>query len=1421
LLGEGEDPSGPLPPPSAHAASRGAAALAPRELRWAEPPAQLGEAPSERGFSAWLLGALPSLGRELGDPGVCFGVSVGGDVDHAAGTLRNWWPGGGHPRQWGSARPSPSVAALMGLPADRTFVLHDGEAHLLGCSRQVLPPPSLGCFALGTGVGFGLSSGSGSVVDPSSRFGAKQTSLNGVPLSGARYPGTWRRWLERPGACRDAAEAVMAQPFANIVDHPFRMPWVSLVLGRRGIELAEAAHGCPAPPPGGGAACDAAGREPAVRAYGEQWLHFLHTQVAPQFNGDPRPAASIPPICWVSGPVRSVCFAGGIAAQNWATLGDVLVEPCGRGLRALAGHQAAGPEVSVLPLAPEGSGLIGAGVYALAGTGAVPFAARPEAARGQERAELQGRAGHAALLQPLSWEAAGVKAQGTLGRMSADDKHKAGPQGKGAQCTAVGPCLAMQMARVLVASVALQAALVHCAANQATSSLRFDEAGPNRPVSKVITLLKDMLKQLESEADKDEEIYDRLACWCETNEKEKTASIKAAGERIAQLEAKIEEDAALSVKLESEMRELEAEVAKNQAALDKATSIREREQADFNAEEKELLEAITALKSAVTVLAKHHGGAASLLQAPGASAAGVASALQRVLAGHGARLQGVLTRSERRAAAAFIQSPQDYFDAEPTFKQSYAPQSGEIFGILEQMKSAFEKDLSQSQKAEMANQKAYDELKAAKNEQIEAGQAQIDKKTQEKAETDERLAGSKEDLEDTHEALAADEKFLALLKEKCSMTDAEWEERQKTRAAEMAAVSKALAILASDDAHDLYARTFNKAASLVQRRSSEQSARRGRASELLTAAARRLHSQALSRLALSARLDAFEKVKKAIDDMLSALQEQQAAEVKHKDFCVAELNENGLQTEKKTMEKQDLEAKIAQLETTIKHLTEDIDTLKAEIAEMELQMKRAGETREKENAEFQVTVADQRATQQILKKALVALEGFYGKQAALLQRQAPEGFAPPPGFEEYKKSAGSSGVMALISQIASDAKAMEDETVRAEEDMQKAYEAFVIETNASIEAKGKAIVNKSEEKAKAEERLVAAQADLDSVTTELGELADYGAQLHSSCDFTLKNFDLRQEARMEEMDALRQAKQILSGADFGAFLQLLTGLGWDGDLQKWFYVGNTAPIPELGIPSLNMQDAASGFRTYWTELVGTVTCWPSLLSMAATWDPDAVEMYAQAVGEEFKGKGANGILGPSVDVHRVARNGRNFEYLSGEDPYLGSVLAKAYVRGVQSQGVFAVMKHWIFNSQETNRDYQSSIVDDKTAWELYYPPFQAAVDAGVSAAMCSYNRIGGQYSCANEKTLQTVLKDQMGFKGFIQTDWWAAKAMGMPAGLDQEMPGSHGGGPGSDVFFTPEGLASQDPQRVDDAVYRVLSVIYRLQLETSTPCSAP
>merc|ERR1712032_1337653 len=396
---------------------------------------------------------------------------------------------------------------------------------------------------------------------------------------------------------------------------------------------------------------------------------------------------------------------------------------------------------------------------------------------------------------------------------------------------------------------------------------------------------------------------------------------------------------------------------------------------------------------------------------------------------------------------------------------------GEIFGILKQMRETFESNLSASQKEEMANQKAYEDLKAAKEEEIAAGKAQINSKTQELADTDEKLAQAKQDIEDTRNALSADEQFLMMLKEKCQMTDKEWEERQKTRQLEMEAVSKALAILSGDDAHDLFSRTFNPA--LLQEESSLQSSRRNQASKLLKAVADKHNNPRLATLAYKVRLDAFTRVKKAIDDMIAQLLKEKEDEIKHKDFCVDEFNTNQLQTEKKEREKQDLIAKIEDLEQTIKTLTEEIENLKAEIAEMQVQLKRAGENREKENKEFQMTVADQRETQKLLQAALNVLSEFYGKKekAALLQ-QEPVGPPPPPGFEAYKKNAASGGVMSMIQQIISDAKAMEAETIRAEEDAQKAYEDFVKETNASIEAKSKEIVNKSELKAKAETDLV-------------------------------------------------------------------------------------------------------------------------------------------------------------------------------------------------------------------------------------------------------------------------------------------------------------------------------------------------------------
>merc|ERR1719182_1119810 len=171
--------------------------------------------------------------------------------------------------------------------------------------------------------------------------------------------------------------------------------------------------------------------------------------------------------------------------------------------------------------------------------------------------------------------------------------------------------------------------------------------------------------------------------------------------------------------------------------------------------------------------------------------------------------------------------------------------------------------------------------------------------------------------------------------------------------------------------------------------------------------------------------------------------------------------------------------------------------------------------------------------------SLNILKGFYEK-AALVQKssgKAVAGQAPPPGFKSYEKNAASGGVMDMMQGIINDAKAMEAEAIRGEEDAQKTYEAFVKDTNTSIEMKVKDITSKSEMKAKAEGEKVETETERDSVMGELEQLANENADLHKSCDFTLKNFELRQTARDDEIEALKQAIAMFSGASFSAFLQ--------------------------------------------------------------------------------------------------------------------------------------------------------------------------------------------------------------------------------------------------------------------------------------------
>lgn len=682
-------------------------------------------------------------------------------------------------------------------------------------------------------------------------------------------------------------------------------------------------------------------------------------------------------------------------------------------------------------------------------------------------------------------------------------------------------------------------------------------AGAN-PVSKVVALLKDMQKTIEKEGEEDEAEYEKMACWCATNDKEKTKAINEASTRIEDLTSAIEEGTGGSSQLNTEIANLEKEIAKNQAALDKAQAMRTKELAEFNAEEKDALGSISALKSAIIVLSKHHSAsAASFLQVSSTELSQVATTAHEMLKKNEKMFEGVLSDAQKQKVVAFAEASakvrmQNRADAaiNAAFgvgRQKYAPASGEIFGIMKAMKESFEANLASSKKDEASNQKDFEDLKASKGEEIAAGKEQLEAKTQELASTDEKLATNKQDLDETTVSMGEDEKFLANLKEECKMVDEEWERRQKDRNIELEAVGKALAYLNSDEAHELFSSTF----SFVQTRKVTNSKQRAAASKLLSNIAQKSRNPKLMTLATRIRLDAFTEVKKAIDDMIAQLTKEKKDEIKHKDYCIENLNENEKVTARKGREQKDVLEKIEDLSMTIDGLSKDVSSLKAEVAEMQKEMKYAGEDREVANKEFQKVVAEQRASAKLLGKALEVLEGAFKKAAAFNQEQAVAlTYNQAVAFnQEQDNDAAStqeqanaalkvkSGVLKMIEGLIGEAKDLEAEAVRAEEDAQKAYEEFVRDTNSGLEEKTKEITTKSELLAKAESEKTKSEESRDDIMLELEMLSNEAADLHKACDFVLKNFDKRQSARDDEIEGLKQAKSILSGAKFIQYLQ--------------------------------------------------------------------------------------------------------------------------------------------------------------------------------------------------------------------------------------------------------------------------------------------
>ena len=283
---------------------------------------------------------------------------------------------------------------------------------------------------------------------------------------------------------------------------------------------------------------------------------------------------------------------------------------------------------------------------------------------------------------------------------------------------------------------------------------------------------------------------------------------------------------------------------------------------------------------------------------------------------------------------------------------------------------------------------------------------------------------------------------------------------------------------------------------------------------------------------------------------------------------------------------------------------------------------------------------------------------------------------------------------------------------------------------------------------------------------------------------------------------------------------------------------SSAGVPRLGIPEVWMSDGPHGVRAEinwndwghagWTN--DSVTAFPALTALAATWNPEMAALYGKNVGEEARYREKDVLLGPGVNIYRTPLNGRNFEYM-GEDPFLASVMVVPYVRELQKNGVAACVKHFALNNQEQWRGNINVDVSDRALYEIYLPAFKAAVqDGGAWSIMGAYNKVWNRHCCHNKCLLEDILRGEWGFDGVVITDWGGAHDTREAAlnGLDIEM-GSFTNGLTSESEFTYDDYflarpflelirKGEVPESVaDDKARRILRLIFRTAMNTEKP----
>jgi len=478
-----------------------------------------------------------------------------------------------------------------------------------------------------------------------------------------------------------------------------------------------------------------------------------------------------------------------------------------------------------------------------------------------------------------------------------------------------------------------------------------------------------------------------------------------------------------------------------------------------------------------------------------------------------------------------------------TSKEGYTPQSGQITGILKTMHDEMSAELADATAAEKSAIEAFGGLMAAKTREVNALTKGIETKSVKQGELAVSIIQMKNDLDDTSKALLEDQKFLGDMDKNCAMKIKEWDVRSKTRSDELLALADTIKILNDDDALELFKKTLPGASSFVQLR--DVSADRSKVLEILDGL-KKSHGKEprldFLTLAMSGKKIGFEKVIKMVDDMVVELKKEQTDDDNKKEYCAKQFDMSD--DKKKGLEQKvsDLETSMTEAEDGIATATAEIKTLKDDIKKLDKSVAEASEQRKEEHEDFTELMAGDAAAKEILKFAVNRLNKFYNPslyeppaKPAMAQLNAGARPAPPPetfGGEYSKKSGESGGVVAMIDLLVKDLDKEMTEAEVTEEDSQKDYEQLMADSKDKRADSKKALTNKEGAKAAMQGELETGKQDKESTTKELMATNQYINSLHAECDWLIQYFDVRKNARTDEIDALGKAKAVLSGADY-------------------------------------------------------------------------------------------------------------------------------------------------------------------------------------------------------------------------------------------------------------------------------------------------